>query len=329
VLLVRRPAGVPASEHFAIVRTPVVQTGVGQILVRNHLLSIDPAQRGWANDEGNYSEPVPLNTPMRSLAVGEIVESRVPEYREGEFVYGWFGWQAYCTAGTDAVLRRVTRSALPLSANLSLLGINGLTAYLALNRLGRPGPGDTVLVSTAAGSVGSFVGQLAKLAGCDPVGLTSTPEKTRLACDRYGYSMVINYREEPDLAQALRIARPGGYDIFFDNTGGPIADAAIRSMRRHGRMIQCGTASIGSWAKPIAGVRNEREILTRRLQWSGFIIFDHVQEFSAASEALAELALAKRIIFDEEVLVGLDHAPIALSRLYRGENIGKLVVRLA
>src|SRR6202171_2676269 len=169
--LVTRPVGIPQPEHFALVTEPLPQIGDGQMLVRNHYLSVDPAQRGWANDEGNYSAPVPLNTPMRALAVGEIIESRAPGFPEGEFIYGWFGWQSYCAATADAVLRRVDPSTLPLSANLSLLGINGLTAYLAFNSLGNPKPGDHVLVSTAAGSVGSFVGQLARLAGWRPVGV--------------------------------------------------------------------------------------------------------------------------------------------------------------
>src|SRR3979411_355887 len=173
--LVARPNGVPQPEHFALVTEPLPEIAYGQRLVRNHYLSVDPAQRGWANDEGNYSAPVPLNTPMRALAVGEIIESRMPGFPKGEFVYGWFGWQSYCATTPDAVLRRVDPSTLPLSANLSLLGINGLTAYLAFNSLGNPKPGDHVLVSTAAGSVGSFVGQLARLDGWPAGGVAGRP----------------------------------------------------------------------------------------------------------------------------------------------------------
>lgn len=256
--LVTRPKGVPQLADFALVREPVRRPGDGEILVCNHYLSVDPAQRGWANDEGNYSAPVPLDTPMRALAVGEVVESRSPGIGEGDFLYGWFGWQSHCTTTPDAILRRVTPSALPLSANLSVLGINGLTAYLAFNGLGKPQPGEHVLVSTAAGSVGSFVGQLARLAGCRAVGLTSSAEKAALARERYGYADMIDYRSENDLAAAIRRACPDGNDIFFDNTGGAIADAAIRSMRRGGRMIQCGTASIASWTPPPTGLRPER-----------------------------------------------------------------------
>lgn len=328
VLLVKRPQGIPQPEHFALVTEPAPSPGSDQILVRNRYLSVDPAQRGWANDEGNYSAPVPLDTPMRALAVGEVIESNVSAFEPGEFLYGWFGWQTYCVATADAVLRRVDPSALPLSANLSLLGINGLTAYLAFHGLGDPKHGEHVLVSTAAGSVGSFVGQLASIAGCRAVGLTSSAEKAALARTRYGYRDMINYRETQDIAAAIREACPDGNDIYFDNTGGPIADAAIRSMRVRGRIIQCGTAANASWTPVPTGPRPEREVLTKRLRWSGFVVLDHVAEYDAAADHLTRLALEGKIVHDEEILSGLEQAPGAIARLYRGENHGKLIIAM-
>jgi NADPH-dependent curcumin reductase CurA len=326
VRLVARPRGVPQAEHFALGTETVRSPRQGQILIRNRYLSVDPAQRGWANDEGNYSAPVPLDTPMRALAVGEVAESNAPEFRPGQFLYGWFGWQSYCLTTPDAVLRRIDPSALPLSANLSLLGINGLTAYLAFHGLGDPKPGEHVLVSTAAGSVGSFVGQLAHVAGCRAVGLTGSAEKAALARARYGYRDMINYRTTKDIAAAIREASPEGNDIYFDNTGGPIADAAIRSMRLRGRIIQCGTAANSSWTPVPTGPRPEREILTRRLRWSGFIIFDHIAEFDAAAGRLTQLALDGKIVYDEEILSGLEQAPGAIDLLYNGANRGKLII---
>jgi NADPH-dependent curcumin reductase CurA len=326
--LIARPRGVPQPEHFALVSVPITPPGEGEIVVRNHYLSVDPAQRGWANDEGNYSAAVTLDTPMRALAVGEVIESRSALAGEGEFLYGWFGWQSHCTTTPDAILRRIAPSSLPLSANLSLLGINGLTAYLAFNELGAPRRGEHVLVSTAAGSVGSFVGQLARLGGCRAVGLTSSAEKAELARDRFGYVDMINYRGESDLAAAIGRACAEGNDIFFDNTGGPIADAAIRSMRRGGRIIQCGTAANSSWSPPPTGPRPEREVLTRRLRWSGFIIFDHVAQFPAAAAELTRLAERGDLVYDEDILSGLDQAPGALAALYAGSNRGKPIIRL-
>ena len=326
VRLTARPRGIPQAAHFSVVTEPVAAPGNGEVLIQNRYLSVDPAQRGWANDEGNYSAPVPLDTPMRALAVGEIIESNVPDYRAGDHVYGWFGWQRYCVTTQDAVLRRVTPSRLPLSANLSVLGMNGITAYLAFHGLGDPKPGEHVLVSTAAGSVGSFVGQLARIAGCRAVGLTSSADKAAYAKARYGYQDMINYREATDLGAAIRSACPDGNDIFFDNTGGSIADAAIRTMRLRGRVIQCGTAANASWTPTPTGPRPEREILTRRLRWSGFVIFDHLAEFETAAAQLAELALDGKIVHDEEILPGLEHAPGAIARLYRGDNHGKLMI---
>jgi hypothetical protein len=209
---------------------------------------------------------------------------------------------------------------------LSLLGINGLTAYLAFHGLGDPKPGEHVLVSTAAGSVGSFVGQLAHIAGCRAAGLTGSAEKAALAQARYGYQAMINYRDSTDLPAVIREACPEGNDIFFDNTGGAIADAAIRTMRLHGRIIQCGTAANASWTPVPTGPRAEREILTRRLRWSGFIIFDHIAEFEAAATRLTEFALDGKIVHDEEILPGLEHAPGAIAQLYRGDNHGKLII---
>ena len=326
VRLVARPQGIPQAGHFAVVTQPVAAPGKGEMLIQNRYASVDPAQRGWANDEGNYSAPVALNTAMRALAVGEILESDAAGFRPGDLVYGWFGWQRYCIAKPDAVMRRVVPSNLPIQANLSVLGMNGLTAYLAFHGLGDPKPGEHVLVSTAAGSVGSFVGQLANIAGCRAVGLTSSADKAARAKARYGYQETINYREAADLGAAIRAACPEGNDIFFDNTGGAIADAAIRTMRLRGRVIQCGTAANASWTPVPTGPRPEREILTRRLRWSGFIIFDHVAEFETAARRLTELALDGKIVYDEEILSGLKQAPGAIARLYRGENQGKLII---
>jgi NADPH-dependent curcumin reductase CurA len=170
---------------------------------------------------------------------------------------------------------------------------------------------------------------LARLAGCHSVGLTGSPEKAALARARYGYEEMIDYRQEADIALAIKRACPEGNDIFFDNTGGIIADAAIRSMRLNGRVIQCGTAANASWSPTPAGPRQEREVLTRRLRWSGFIIFDHIAEFPAAATELTRLATRKEIVFDEEILIGLEQAPLALASLYQGANRGKLIVSLA
>lgn len=307
--LVERPRGIPQPQHFALVGEPITRPSEGEILVRNHYL--------------------PLDTPMRALAVGEVIESKSDVVKEGEFLYGWFGWQSCCTTTSDAILRQIVPSALPLSVNLRLFGINGLTAHLAFNQLGLPRTGENVLFPTAAGSVGSFVGQLARLAGCRSVGPTNSAEEAALACARYGYAEMIDYRNEADLASEIRRACPEGNNIFFDNTGGAIADGAIRLMRSRGQVIQCGTAASVLWWPSPTGPRQEREVLTRRLRWFGFIIFDHVAEFHAAADELIRLALRGDVTYDEDISSGPEQAPEALLSLYDGSNRANRIVRLA
>lgn len=324
VLLTARPAGVPQASDFTLAASDVPKPAEGAFLVRNIYLSVDPAQRGWASAEANYSAPVPLGGPMRALAVGVVVESRHPDFAEGQFLYGWFGWQDYAVATPQQVILRATQN-LPLSAFGSLLGINGITAYLALTELGRPKAGDTLVVSTAAGSVGSFVGQIGRSLGCRCVGLTGDDRKVALCKERYGYEAAINYKSGA-LDTALATAVPDGVNVYFDNTGGTILDTVLRRMAVGGRLVQCGTASIGSWNPPPTGPRNEREILTRRLIWSGFVIFDHMARYAQAADEMARLHKAGTLGYDTDLAEGIENAPGAIASLYAGENLGKKLI---
>ncbi|KMO39804.1 alcohol dehydrogenase [Methylobacterium aquaticum] len=324
VLLARRPTGIPQPDDFSLDAVPVPEPGPGEILVRNLYLSVDPAQRGWASAEANYSQPVPLGGVMRALAVGVVVRSNAPDVAEGEFLYGWFGWQDYAAVPVSAIFRRCTEP-VPLSAHAGLLGLNGLTAYLGFVELGRPLPGETVLVSTAAGAVGSLVGQIARILGCHPLGLTGDDAKVARCRDAYGYAAAWNYRTE-DWAAALAREAPEGVNVYFDNVGGPILDAALRRMAVGGRIVQCGTASVANWAETPTGPRVEREILTRRLVWSGFVVLDHKARFEEAITALAGWYAEGRITLDEDVSKGIEGAPGAIASLYRGENRGKRLI---
>lgn len=327
VLLVERPSGVPGPEHFRIESTSRPEPDSGEFVVRNIYLSVDPAQRGWAQSAQNYSDPVPLGTPMRALAVAVVTASRDPEIAEGQFLYGWFGWQDYSVTNTDAILARIEPGSLPLSCYAGVLGINGVTAYLALTTLGEPRSGDVLLVSTAAGAVGSFAGQIGRILGCRTLGLTSTADKVDLAQSRYGYDAAYNYRED-DLDAVLATGAPGGIDIYFDNTGGAILDTALRHMASFGRVVQCGTASVASWDPPPSGPRNEREVLTRRLTWRGFVIFDHLERWPEAVRTLTEWLTAGTLVYDEDIDEGIEAAPGALAGLYDGRNRGKKLIWL-
>lgn len=320
VLLIRRPNGIPQPNDFALDEQPIPVVEPGGFLVRNIYLSADPAQRGWASAEANYATPVPLGGPMRALAVGVVTQSCTPDVREGEYLYGWFGWQDYAAVTPGAILQRAT-AAIPLSAHAGLLGINGMTAYLALTEFGRPAPGDTVLVSTAAGAVGSLVGQIARNLGATAVGLTGDDAKVAACRARYGYAQAYNYKTE-DWGAALT----GTVNVYFDNVGGPILDQALRRMAIRGRIVQCGTASTALWNPPPTGPRNEREIMTRRLVWSGFVVMDHAEHFGTASAALVEWLNAGQLVYDEDIATGIEHAPDAIRALYAGENRGKKLI---
>jgi hypothetical protein len=325
VLLQVRPTGIPQPEHFEIVQTARPAPNDGEFLVRNLYLSVDPAQRGWASAEANYSAPVPLGAPMRALAVSEVVESRHADFKAGDYLYGWFDWQDYCVAGPGKVLRRVDPAAAPLSVHAGLLGISGLAAYLAFKTLCRPESGDRILVSTAAGSVGSLVGQIARIKGCHAMGLTGSDDKVRLCLEDYGYEVALNYKKGVT-AEALRAFAPTGFDIYFDNVGGDILDLALRQMAIGGRVVQCGTASVASWTPPPMGLRNEREVLSRRLTWSGFVIFDHAARFDHAADELATWFRDGSIHLREEIETDIEGAPDAIRALYAGVNVGKKLI---
>jgi NADPH-dependent curcumin reductase CurA len=325
VILRHRATGIPQAEDFSIEQGHVPAPGDGEMLVRAIYLSVDPAQRGWIVDTNNYSAPVAIGSVMRALAVGVVIRSNHQDFAEGDFLYGWLGWQDYAVIGPEQVLSHIGQPKIALSAYAGVLGLNGLTAYLALSKLGRPKDGETVLVSTSAGAVGSVVGQLAKHWGCRTLGITGSDDKVKQCIDSFGYDAAINYKTAP-VAEQLANITEGGVDVYFDNVGGPILDASLRTLNINARVVQCGTASIATWVPLPTGPRNEREILTRRLVWSGFVIFDHADEIPAAREALEKLVKDGHINYLEDIDAGIEHAPGAIASLYAGDNSGKKLI---
>jgi NADPH-dependent curcumin reductase CurA len=326
IVLKSRPVGIPQPEHFELVTTAVPELEEGEFLVENHYLSVDPAQRGYVNDENNYAPPVPIGAVMRAMTVGCVIASKHPDVKVGQFLYGWFGWQDYCVAQAGSILRRVDPQQAPLSTGAGLLGINGLTAYLALHDIGQPKPGETVLVTAAAGAVGSIVGQLANRAGCRPVAVVGSDEKGRQCMAEFGYHAYLNYKQP--LEAALREVCPKGVNVFFDNTGGELSDIVIRQMAWFGRVIQCGTMSIASWVPNPVGPRNDREILTRRLRIEGFVIFDHLARFDTTAAELARLLASGDLRYAEDIGGDIADAPQALVDVYSGRNRGKKLIKL-
>ena len=287
VRLKSRPTGIPQSDHFEIVTTPLLDLADKQFLVRNEFLSVEPAMRGWVSAVANYSTPVGIGEVMRAFAAGTVVASRHPNYREGDTVMGMLGWQEYAISDGSTITRKVKENDLPLSLSLGVLGLNGVTAYFGLLDVGQPRPGDTVVVSTAAGAVGSAVGQIAKLMGCRTVGLTGGPTKSRLCREEFGYDEVIDYKAGA-LGDALGRAYPRGVDVYFDNTAGAISDAVLPQLATGARVVICGTASVASWDPPPTGPRVERHLLVKRARMAGLLVFDYQHRYEEAVARLAD-----------------------------------------
>ena len=328
VRLKSRPVGIPQAENFELASASVPALGEGQVLVRNIYLSAEPAMRGWVSAVANYSEPVALGAVMRSLAVGRVERSRHQDFKLGEFVTGMFGWQDYAVLEAQAIQRKVAASDVPISTALGVLGLNGLTAYFGLLEAGAPKPGETVLVSTAAGAVGSCVGQIARIMGCRSVGIAGGPEKLRLCLDEFGYDAAIDYKAA-ELDAALAAACSAGIDVYFDNTAGAISDAVMQRLNVGARVVICGTASIASWDPLPQGPRVERHLLVKRARMQGILIFDYASRFPEGLAKLTEWVRAGRIRYREDILEGIEEVPGSIAGLYRGENLGKRLIRIA
>lgn len=328
VRLKSRPRGIPQAEHFEIVDAEVPELAEGQILVRNIYLSVDPAMRGWIVDKVGYSAPVALGEVMRSFASGRVVASRHPDYQVGDLVTGMFGWQDYAVVDVSSIGRKIIERDIPLSTSLGVLGLNGVTAYFGLLDVGQPTSGDTVVVSTAAGAVGSCVGQIAKMGGCRAIGVAGGKIKTRLCVEEFGFDAAIDYKAD-DLDAALARACPDGVDVYFDNTAGPISDAVLKHLRTGARVVICGTASIASWDPIPLGPRVERHLLVKRARMQGFVVLDYADRYEEARTRLAEWVREGKLRYREDILDGIEHAPGAIAGVYRGENLGKRLIRIA
>jgi NADPH-dependent curcumin reductase len=327
VILTSRPAGIAQAANFGFDEQALSSMIDGDLRIANRFLSVDPAMRGWIADAGNYSSAVPIGDVMRSLAVGEILESRHPDWREGQIVLGWFGWQEIATVRPDAIVSEVSHPDLSPSLALGVLGINGVTALLALTMVGEPKAGDTLVVSTGAGSVGSAVGQIGGLLGCRTVGIAGGSAKVRQCIGDFGFDAAIDYKAV-DLGEAVANACPDGVDIYFDNTSGAISDAIFPHLAMHARVVNCGTAAIDRWDPWPTGPRVERHLLVKRARMQGFVVFDHFDRWEESVATLAQWVREGKLRYREELLDGLEMCPDALAGLYRGENAGKRVIRL-
>ncbi len=327
VLLSSRPKGVPEASHFTVEDADVPDIGDGEFLIKTEYRSVDPAMRGWANDAPNYIPPVEIGAVMRSFAVGTVEASRHGDYAEGDVVSGMFGWQRYAVSDGSDVDRKVEEDDLPSSLALGVLGLNGVTAYFGFTDVCAPQSGDTVVVSAAAGAVGSAVGQIAQIKGCRTVGFTGSAEKAALCIDKLGFDAAINYRDD-NMSDALKAACPDGVDCYFDNTSGPITDTVMTQLAQGARIAICGTVAITNWDPLPVGPRVHRQLMVARARMRGFVIFDYKPRYGEAIAQLASWVREGKLARNEHILEGADAAPEAIKMLYEGKNNGKLLVRV-
>ncbi len=328
-VLKSRPTGMISEANFEYKETPLPGIDDGELLVRNLCLSFDPTQRGWVNDTESYMPPVGIGEVMRAGSVGQIVESRHPDYKPGELVQGTGGWQDYvvATPGQMMSASKLPQGVTPELA-LGLFGITGLTAYFGLLDLSEPKPGHTVLVSGAAGATGSVAGQIAKLKGCRVVGIAGGPTKCQWLVDEAHFDSAIDYKNE-NVAERIAELCPDGINIFFDNVGGEILEAALDNLAMNARVILCGGISAYNSETPLPGPVNLMNLVITRSRMEGFIIIDYLHRVDEFVADMGQWLQEGKINHLEDIQEGFENIPNTLQRLFTGQNMGKQLLRIA
>jgi NADPH-dependent curcumin reductase len=331
ILLASRPVGEPSEADFTFSEGTLEDPQPGQMLLRTLWLSLDPYMRGRMSDRKSYASPVGIGDVMVGGTVSEVVTSRLEGFTPGDIVEGRTGWQEY--ALSDGIgMRKVDPALGPISTALGVLGMPGMTAYFGLFNIGQPKPGETVVVSAAAGAVGAIVGQVAKIKGCRVIGIAGAPEKCAYVVDELGFDECVSHRE-PDLAQRLEKACPNGIDVYFENVGGKVFEAVFPLLNDFARIPVCGLIAHYNDTELPDGPNQVpllmRAILTHRLTVRGFIRGDFLDQQASFFEDMSRWIKEKRIKYREDIVEGLENAPKAFQKLFRGENFGKLLVRVA
>jgi len=327
IRLAGRPAGMPTLDNFNIVDADITQLNDGEVSVRTLYISVDPYLRGRMREGRSYVPPFEVGEVIVSGVVGEVVESRAPEFAPGDIVTGMLGWRLYNVARAPE-LRKVDPRVAPITTALGVLGIPGLTAYFGLLDIGKPKEGETVVVSGAAGAVGTTVCQIAKIKGCRAVGIAGSDEKNQYLTSELGVDAAINYKS-PEMSQALKEACPNRIDVYFDNVGGEISDAVLPLLNQGARIILCGQISLYNLDKPDVGPRPQPALLINRALMKGFIITDYAARFGEGVMNLAQWLVAGKLKYAETVVEGFENTPQAFIGLFSGDNLGKQIVKVA
>jgi NADPH-dependent curcumin reductase CurA len=324
--LAARPAGLPKDSDWSYSDEPVPEPRDGEVLVQVLYISLDPAMRGWMNEARTYIAPVGIGEVMRALGAGRVLASNHPSLAPGDHVTGLLGVQEYAIASGDALLK-VDTDLAPLPVQIVTLGMPGMTAYFGLLEIGRPAAGETVVVSGAAGAVGGVVGQIAKLKGARAVGIAGGPEKCRHIVEDLGFDAAIDYKSE-DVPAALRDRCPQGIDVYFDNVGGEILDAALATLAREARVVICGAISQYNALEAVRGPANYLSLLVNHASMTGFVVSDYGDRYAEGAREMAEWYAAGKLVSREDIAEGLENFPATFLRLFSGENTGKLVLKL-
>jgi NADPH-dependent curcumin reductase len=325
--LAARPVGLPKPTDWEYVQEPAPEPHDGQFLVQVGYISLDPAMRGWMNEGRSYVPPVGIGEVMRAGALGRVTESRHPDFAAGELVSGMFGVQRYALSDGRGV-RPIDVALAPAPVHLGVLGMTGLTAYFGLLDIGRPQAGQTVVVSGAAGAVGNVVGQIARIKGCKTIGIAGSAEKCEWITEELGFDAAIDYKAG-DLRADLRRHAPDGVDVYFDNVGGEILDEVLRRLARNARVVICGAISQYNASQAPRGPANYMQLLVERASMAGFLVFDYAERYPEAIAELAGWLNDGRLHSREDVVrTGLDKFPEVFLRLFRGENVGKLILEV-
>lgn len=324
-----RPAGEPKPSDFEYAEEPVREPGDGEILVRAIYVSLDPAMRGWMNDVRSYTPPIALGETIRAIGAGRVIASKNEKFAEGDHVTCMTGIQEYVTGDPKALNAiKVDPSKLPLERYLSLLGMTGMTAYFGLLDVAKPEQGETVVVSGAAGAVGSLVGQIAKIKGCRTIGIAGGPQKCAHVVNDLGFDACIDYKND-DVRKALKEHCPRGINIYFDNVGGDILDAALARLAMHARVVICGAISQYNNEGATTGPRNYLALLITRSRMEGFVVFDYAKQFRTAATEMSQWMMEGKLTSKEDIVDGLETFPDTFMKLFSGGNTGKLLLKVA
>lgn len=326
LLLVKRPVGMPESDTWKLVEKPVSEINDGELIIQNHYISLDPAMRGWINETRSYIEPVTLGDVMRAGSIGKVIKSKHPKYKVGDVLTGWGGVQQYIVTNGEGYYP-VDTSLAPMPMYIGTLGMPGMTAYFGILEVGKIKEGETVLVSGAAGAVGSIVGQIAKIKGCKVIGIAGGPEKCKYLVDTLGFDGAIDYKNE-NIHAGIKQHCPKGIDVYFDNVGGEILDAALARLRMHARIVICGAISQYNNTTPIKGPSNYLSLLVNRATMQGMVVMDYAKDYRTAAMQMGQWMMEGKLKSKEDIYEGIENFHETFQRLFSGEKKGKLILKV-